>query len=96
MMVYVEVGVAHTLGPRHLTERCVRGKLAFRIAEAVKKNAEVLQIGCELSRRRTTLVLVHLRPCFDSVRPMKREPERRPFVNGAFEECGGLAYLLFP
>ena len=95
-MVYVEVGVAHAFGPRHLTERSVRGKLAFRITEAVKKNAEVLQIGRELGRRRTTLVLVHLGPRLDSVRPMKRKPERRPFVNGAFVECGGPAYLLFP
>ncbi len=42
VMVHVKVGVAHALGPRHLTERCVRSKLALRITEAVKKNAELL------------------------------------------------------
>jgi hypothetical protein len=70
LMVRMEVGVAHTLGPRHLTQRCVRSELALRITQAVKKNAELLQIGRKLGRWRTTLVLVHLRPCLDSVRPM--------------------------
>jgi hypothetical protein len=88
--------MAHSLGPRQLAERCVRSELALRITETVKKNAEVFQIGCEVGRWRTTLELVHLRPCLDSVRPMKWEPQRRPFINGSFEERGGLAYLLLP
>src|SRR6266478_2457308 len=96
MMVHVEIGVAHALGPRHLAERCVRSELAIRITEAVKKNAELLQVGCKLGRWRTTSVLVHLMPRLDSVRPMKREPKRHPLINRAFEEGGGLTYPLFP
>ena len=90
MMVHVKVGVAHALGPGHLAEGCVRSELAIRITEAVKKNAELLQVGCKLGRWRTTLVLVHLRPRLDSVRPMKREPKRHPLINRAFDEGGGL------
>jgi hypothetical protein len=59
MMVHVKVGVAHALGPRHLTERCVRSELTLRIAEATEKNAELLQVGGKLGRGPTTLVLVH-------------------------------------
>jgi hypothetical protein len=50
MMVHVEVGVSHPLGPRHLTQCCVRKELALRTTEAIKKNAEILQIGRELGR----------------------------------------------
>jgi hypothetical protein len=42
VMVDVKVGVAHALGPRQLTERCVRSELALRITEAFKANAEFL------------------------------------------------------
>jgi hypothetical protein len=30
------------------------------------------------------------------MRPMNREPKRRPFINRAFEQGGGLTYLFFP
>lgn len=29
VMVYMKIGMAHALGPRHLTEHCVRSELAF-------------------------------------------------------------------
>ncbi len=96
MMIHVKVGVAHAFAPRHLTERCVRSELDLRSTEAVKKNADFFQVGYKLGRLRTTLVLVHLGPCLNSVRPMKREPKRHPFINRAFEEGGGLTYPLFP
>ena len=50
MMVHVEVGVSHPLGPRHPTQCCVRKELALRTTEAIKKNAKILQIGRELGR----------------------------------------------
>jgi hypothetical protein len=96
MMVHVKVGVAHALAPRHLTERCVRSELDLRNTELVKENAEFLQVGCKLGGWRASLVLVHFRPRHDSVRPMKREPKRHPFINRAFEESGGLSHPLFP
>jgi len=74
----------------------VRSKLAVRITEAIKNNTEFLQVGCKLGRWRATLMLIHLGPCLDSVRPMKREPQRRPFINGPFKERSGLTYLFFP
>ena len=74
MMIHVEVGVAHALGPRHLTKHRVRRELALRCTEALRKNAELLQIGCKLRWQRTTLLLVHFRPCLDAMWPRERDP----------------------
>ena len=95
-MVHMKIGMAHALGPRHLTEHCVRSELALRITEAVKKNAELLQVRHKLGWWRTTQVLVHLRPRHDSVRPMKREPKRHPLIYRALEQGAGPTDLLFP
>jgi hypothetical protein len=45
MMVHVEVGVTHALGPRHSTKKRVRSRLDFPGTKALKQNPELLQIG---------------------------------------------------
>jgi hypothetical protein len=42
VMVEVEVGVPHALGPRHLSKHGVGGIFAFASTEALKQNADIL------------------------------------------------------
>jgi len=39
MVIYVEKGMAHSLGPRHLPEHGVRPKLPFEPAKAPKQGS---------------------------------------------------------
>jgi hypothetical protein len=77
-MVNVKIRVAHALRPRHLTKCRVRSELAVKSTEALKKNAERLQIRNQLRGRRTTAPLVHFRPCLESVWPWHRNPKSHP------------------
>ena len=95
MMVHVEICVPHAFYPAHLTESCMSAELALRATEAIQENAEILHVGSKLGRRCTPLVLIHLRPCFNSTRPTKWKPKRSPFIDSALVECGGLSNLFF-
>ena len=79
MVVEMEVGMPHTLGPGELSKDRMRCKLALPSTEAFQQNAQLLYIGFEAHRSRTAQLLVHLWTCLDTVWPLPCEPQRPPF-----------------
>ena len=73
----------------------MRGEFALPAAELVKQRAKLLDVRCKFHRLGTALLLINFRARLDAVRPLKRHPQSRPFIDRAFEERGGRADLLF-
>ncbi len=94
VMIKVEVGVAHALGPGHLPKHGVRRKFTFPGTETPKQTAEFLQVGCKVHGGRATLLLVHFRARLEAVRPPNWNPEASGFrIVRMNRLCAGLTYL---